>query len=42
MFIFVMVAFIVGAWVGMFFMSLFSAGAYEKGFKDGSQLNEYN
>lgn len=34
---FTIVAFIVGAWFGMIFMSLFSAGAYEKGFKDGGK-----
>ncbi|WP_285292093.1 MULTISPECIES: hypothetical protein [unclassified Bacillus (in: firmicutes)] len=39
---FTFVAFIVGTWVGMFFMSLFSVGAYEKGFKDGSSVNEHS
>lgn len=37
---FIIVAFFIGTWVGMFFMSLFSVGAYEKGFKDGSRVNE--
>lgn len=38
MFLYIIVAFIIGTWVGMFFMSLFSVGAYEKGFKDGGRV----
>lgn len=34
----IIVAFIIGIWLGMFFMSLFSAGAYEKGFKDAKRV----
>lgn len=34
------VALIIGIWLGMFFMSIFSVGAYEKGFKDAKVLEK--
>ncbi|WP_285289455.1 hypothetical protein [Bacillus sp. ISL-57] len=40
MFIYIVVALIIGVWIGMFFMSIFSVGAYEKGFKDAKGLKE--
>lgn len=40
MFIYIVVALVIGVWIGMFFMSIFSVGAYEKGFKDATVLKK--